>query len=41
VQRIAAQAGCYDHVQCVADYAGRDRVVILGKKGVATDQKIC
>jgi len=41
VQRIAAQAGCYDDVQCVADYAGRDRVVILRKKGVAAEQKIC
>jgi hypothetical protein len=41
VQRIAAQAGGYDDVQCVADYAGRDRVVTLRKKGVAADQKIC
>ena len=41
VQRIAAQAGGFDDVQCVADYAGRDRVVALRKKGVAADQKIC
>ena len=41
VQRIAAQAGGYDDVHCVADYAGRDRVVALRKKGVAADQKIC
>lgn len=41
VQRIAAQAGGYGEVQCMADYAGRDRVVVLRKKGVAADQKIC
>jgi len=41
VLRIAAQAGGYDDVRCVADYAGRDRVVTLRKKDVAADQKIC
>jgi len=41
VQQIAAQAGGYEDVQCAADYAGRDRVVSLRKKGVAADQKIC
>lgn len=38
---IAAQAGGYDDARCVADYAGRDRVVALRKKDVAADQKIC
>jgi release factor glutamine methyltransferase len=32
VQRIAAQTGGYEEVQCLADYAGRDRVVALRKK---------
>jgi release factor glutamine methyltransferase len=41
VQRIAAQAGGYDDVHCVSDYAGRDRVVALRKKDVAADRKIC
>lgn len=41
VQRMAAQTGSYGEIQCVADYAGRDRVVVLRKKGVAADQKIC
>jgi len=37
VQRIAAQAGGYNESQCIADYAGRDRVVALRKKGVAAE----
>jgi release factor glutamine methyltransferase len=41
VQRVAAQAGGYEDIQCAADYAGRDRVVALRKKGVAANQKIC
>jgi release factor glutamine methyltransferase len=41
VLRIAAQAGGYDDARCVADYAGCDRVVVLRKKDVAADQKIC
>jgi len=41
VLRIAAQAGGYDDARCVADYAGRDRVVALRKKDVAADPKIC
>ncbi|HSO60917.1 MAG TPA: peptide chain release factor N(5)-glutamine methyltransferase [Desulfobacterales bacterium] len=38
---IAAQAGGYDDGRCVADFAGRDRVVALLKKDVAADPKIC
>jgi release factor glutamine methyltransferase len=36
VQQIAEQAGAYDGFTCSRDYSGRDRVVCLHKKDVAT-----
>jgi release factor glutamine methyltransferase len=36
VQQIAEQAGAYEGFRCSRDYSGRDRVVFLRKKDVAT-----
>jgi release factor glutamine methyltransferase len=35
VNALAVQAGCYDEAQCLQDYAGCDRVMVMCKKKIA------
>jgi release factor glutamine methyltransferase len=41
VQRIAEQSGAYDAYDCLKDYSGRDRVVTMRKKDIASVYKDC